>query len=453
MSTVGEIQAGSPPGTPTPLAISEAEKPVNPSSKSWEMFSERQRWMLVVVLFLVSSSGAIDRAIVAILLQPIKQQFHVSDTALGLLSGAAFGILYAILGVPLGRYADRGNRRLLITVSVSLWSILTAGCGLAGSFLQLFLMRIGVGVGEAGGTGPPVMSLLADYFPPERRAKAIGFVQMSTVTGAVVGLMAGGYIAQYYGWRATFIWSGLAGLLLASIAWFALRDPRSRSGFTAHTADGEATMEALRALIRKPTFINASLALTIFSFLANGPLTFDAAYVIRDLHAGLAESGMISGLISLVYITAGNVIGGILTDKLSRRDIAWLCKVPGYGMLAVFPFYAAAHLVSTLTGYTIFSAIAGTIMFGILPPLIASLLAVVGAKRRATGYAIALMISNLVGVTSGPMVTGMLSDHFAHTMGSAQGLRWGIILTLLAFYPTGWFMLRAARSIRADFEI
>jgi MFS family permease len=424
-----------------------------PKANSWDFFNDRQRWMLVFVLFLISSSGAIDRAIVAILLEPIKQEFHVSDTALGLMTGAAFGILYAILGLPLGRYADRGDRRLLITVCVGLWSVFTAACGWSRSFLQLFLFRIGVGIGEAGGTGPPVMSLLADYFPPERRAKAVGFVTMSTISGAVVGLIAGGYVAQYYGWRTTLIASGLPGLVLAGIAWLALRDPRTRPGFPLPSSDGEGVMDACRALIRKPTFINAVLALTVFNFLANGPLTFDAAYVIRDLHVGIAESGLASGLIALVYITAGNIIGGILTDRLSRRDIRWLCKVPGYGMLAVFPFYAAAHLVSTLMAYTIFSAIAGTIMFGILPPIIASLLAVVGAQRRATGYAIALMVSNLVGVTSGPVVTGMLSDHIGHFVGSEQGLRWGIIVTLLAFYPTGWFLLRAARTIRADFEI
>jgi MFS family permease len=436
-----------------PLASSEADALGPPKANTWEFFNDRQRWMLVLVLFLISSSGAIDRAIVAILLEPIKQEFHVSDTALGLMTGVAFGILYAILGVPLGRYADRGDRRLLITVCVGLWSIFTTASGWARSFFQLFLFRIGVGIGEAGGTGPPVMSLIADYFPPERRAKAIGLVTMSTITGAVVGLIAGGYVAQYYGWRTTLIASGLPGVVLVGIAWFALREPRTQYGFPVPNAGGEGMMNAFRALLKKPTFLNCILALTVFNFLANGPLTFDAAYVIRDLHVGIAESGLASGLIALAYVIAGNVIGGILADRLSRRDIAWLCKIPGYGMLAVFPFYAAAHMVHTLMAYTIWSAIAGTIMFGILPPIIASLLAVVGAARRATGYAIALMISNLVGVSAGPAVTGMLSDHIGHSLGSEQGLRWAIIVTLLAFYPTGWFLLRAARTIAADFEI
>ncbi len=333
-----------------PLASSETDALGPPKTNTWEFFNDRQRWMLVLVLFLISSSGAIDRAIVAILLEPIKQEFHVSDTALGLMTGVAFGILYAILGVPLGRYADRGDRRLLITVCVGLWSIFTTASGWARSFFQLFLFRIGVGIGEAGGTGPPVMSLIADYFPPERRAKAIGLVTMSTITGAVVGLIAGGYVAQYYGWRTTLIASGLPGVVLVGIAWFALRDPRTKHGFPVPSVGGEGMMDAFRALLKKPTFLNCILALTVFEFSCQRPSHLRCGLCHTRPACGVAESGLASGLIALAYIIAGNVIGGILADRLSRRDIAWLCKIPGYGMLAVFPFYAAAHMVHTLTG-------------------------------------------------------------------------------------------------------
>ncbi|MGH7083295.1 MAG: MFS transporter, partial [Acetobacteraceae bacterium] len=387
------------------------------------------------------------------LLEPIKQAFHVSDTALGLMTGVAFGILYAILGVPLGRYADRGDRRLLIAASVGVWSIFTAACGRVHTFFQLFLLRIGVGIGEAGGTGGPAISLLSDYFPPERRAKAIGFVQMSTVSGAIGGLIAGGYIAQRYGWRATFIVTGVPGILLAAIAWFGLRDPRARDGFKVLNTGGESTMDAMRVLIKKPSFINITLALTAFWFVSNGPLMFEQAYIMRVLHLGIATTGAITGVLSIASIIAGNMIGGMLADKFARRDIAWLCKLPAYGMMAIFPIYAAAHLVSTMTAYTLLSCFAATIMLGCLPAMMASLVAVVGAKRRATGFAISFLIADLVGMTSGPVLTGMLSDHLAHSMGSAEGLRWAIIALLLAFLPTGWFMLRAARTIRADFEV
>ncbi|HEY1892838.1 MAG TPA: MFS transporter, partial [Steroidobacteraceae bacterium] len=231
-------------------------------TNTWDAFNDRQRWMLILVLFLVMSSGAIDQTVISIVFEPIKQEFHLSDTALGMLTGVAFGIFYAILGVPIGRYADRGDRRLLITVSVAVWSILTATCGWARSFAQLFLMRIGVAMGEAGGSGAPTMSLLADYFPPERRARAIGLVQTSTISGAILGLIAGGYVAQYYGWRDTFILAGLPGLLLAAIAGLALREPRKHHNLVLPDPGGESTMDALRALTAKPTFIYAILAQT-----------------------------------------------------------------------------------------------------------------------------------------------------------------------------------------------
>jgi len=425
------------------------------AAKPWELFNRRQRALLLLILFLVSSSGAIDRAVVSILLEPIKQSFHVSDTALGLMTGLAFGILYAILGVPLGRYADRGDRRLLIAASVGLWSIFTAGCGLVHTFFQLFLLRIGVGIGEAGGTGGPAISLLSDYFPPERRAKAIGFLQMSTVVGALGGLVAGGYIAQAYGWRTTFVAAGLPGVFLAGLAWLALRDPRMREGFqvVANTTTGESTGDAIRALIKKPTFVNITLALTAFWFVSLGPLVFDQAYTMRVLHLGIATTGAVTGAVSLASIIAGNMVGGILADRLARRDITWLCKLPAYGMMALFPFYAGAHLVATLTGYTLLACAGATVMLGCLPAMMAALIAVLGTARRATGFAIAYMIGNLIGMTSGPVLTGMLSDHLAQSLGPAQGLRWAIITLLLPIFLASWFLFRAARTIRADFEL
>lgn len=442
--------ASSSPAVPGPSGITEQGGAAG--TNTWDAFNDRQRWVLIFVLFLVMSSGAIDRTIVSIVFEPIKQEFHVSDTALGLMTGVAFGIFYAILGIPLGRYADRGDRRLLITVSVAVWSILTATCGLARSFLQLFLMRIGVGIGEAGGSGAPLFSLLADYFPPERRAKAIGFIQTSTISGAILGLIVGGYVAQYYGWRNTFILAGLPGLLLAAIAGLILREPRKHHSLVLPDPGGESTLDALRALTRKPTFIYTILAQTCFTF-ATAALIFEQSYVTRVLHVGVAETGLATGVLSIGSIIAGNAFGGILSDRLARKDITWLCRLPGYGMMLTFPFYVASHLVPGLVAYSLLGGIAATLMVGVLPAMMSAMLAVVGGTRRATGLAIAMLFTNLVGLTLGPIVTGMLSDRLALSIGPAEGLRWAIVLALSTFYPTGWFMLRAARTIQADFEL
>jgi MFS family permease len=439
-------------GVTSPATSEVVPQGTTTGTNTWDAFNDRQRWMLIFVLFLVMSSGAIDQTIISIVLEPIKQEFHLSDSALGLLTGGAFGIFYAILGVPLGRYADRGDRRLLITVSVATWSILTAACGWARSFLQLFLARVGVAMGEAGGSGAPLMSLLADYFPPERRARAIGLVQTSTISGAILGLIAGGYVTQYYGWRNTFILAGLPGLLLAAIAGLALREPRRHHNLVIPDPGGESVMDALRALTRKPTFIYCVLAQTCF-FFASSALVFDQAYVTRVLHVGVAETGLATGVLSIGSIIGGNAIGGILSDRLARRDITWLCRLPGYGMMLSFPFYFACHMVPGLLGYSLLSVIGATLMVGVLPALMASTLAVVGATRRATGYALVMLFSNLIGMTLGPITTGVLSDRLALSMGPEQGLRWAIVLALSTFFLTGWFMLHASRTIQADFEI
>lgn len=453
MSSFGSVESVEQSSAATLLPSSDMDVVQAPVKESWEHFNNRQRWALVFILFLIASSGAIDRAVMAILLEPIKQELHVSDTALGLLTGVAFGILYAILGMPIARYADRGDRRLLITVSVALWSIFTVGCGFARSFLQLFLMRIGVGVGEAGGTGAPLMSLLSDYFPPHHRARAVGVIQMSTVIGAVLGLIVGSVITQYYGWRTTFIAAGLPGVLLALIAGFALREPRARTAFAVSNTGGETLGQAFRVLIKKPTFMNATLAFLCFNFVANGALSFSAAYVVRVLHKPVAESGLASGILSIVSVLAGNAMGGVLADRLSKRDMAWLCRIPGYGMIITFPFYAAAFLVHGLISYITLSTIAAVVMLGSLPPIITTLLVVVGKPRRATGFTIAQMSASILGVTAGPIVTGMLSDGLAHFIGPVEGLRWAMVLSLMAFLPTGWFMLRASRTINADLEL
>ena len=265
--------------------------------------------------------------------------------------------------------------------------------------------------------------------------------------------MAGGWIAQQYGWRATFLATGLPGVALAAIAWLALRDPRTQHGFKVTQVTEESAMDAVRVLIRKPTFVNITLALTSFWFVSLGPLVFDQAYIMRVLHLGIATTGAVTGVVSVAAIVAGNMVGGILADRLARRDITWLCKMPAYGMMALFPFYVGAHLAPGLTGYTLLSSFGATIMLGCLPAMMAALVTVVGAARRATGFAIAFMIGDLIGMTSGPVLTGMLSDHLAHSLGPAQGLRWAIITLLLPIFLAGWFLLRAARTIRADFEL
>ena len=202
-------------------------KPTNlGATHPWDLYSGKQRWVFLTVLFLVSTSNVVDRQIVTVLLEPIKAEFGVSDTMLGLLSGLAFALFYVTLGIPIARLADSKNRKLIVGTAITVWSIMTALCGAAQSFFQLALARVGVGAGEAGAV-PPSQSLLADYFPPERRSLALAVFFLSAAAGNVLGLIVGGQVADAYGWRWTFVIFGLPGLLLALIVWVVLDEPRN----------------------------------------------------------------------------------------------------------------------------------------------------------------------------------------------------------------------------------
>ena len=178
-------------------------------SKPWNYYTNRNRRTFSFVLFLVGTSNYVDRNIIGVLLEPIKKEFLVSDTMLGVLSGISFALFYATLGIPIARWADRGDRKLVITLCLGIWCAMTALCGLASTFWQLVAVRFGVGAGEAGAI-PPAQSLLADYYPPTQRARAIGFFSMSSSAGYAIGLIFGGYVAQHYGWRAAFLSVGLS---------------------------------------------------------------------------------------------------------------------------------------------------------------------------------------------------------------------------------------------------
>lgn len=223
--------------------------------KTWDLYSNRQRWIFLAVLFLVSTSNVVDRQIITVLIEPIKSEFGVSDTMIGLLTGLSFALFYVSLGIPIARLADRKNRKVIIGVCMAVWSVFTVLCGAAQSFWQLVLARIGVGAGEAGAI-PPAQSLLADYIPPERRSLALAIFFLSAAAGNVLGLIVGGYIADAYGWRWAFVVVGAPGLSLVVITTLFLHEPRNLPQFSSTTMATESFRTALAVLRGKRSFVN-----------------------------------------------------------------------------------------------------------------------------------------------------------------------------------------------------
>ncbi|MDT9600112.1 spinster family MFS transporter [Sphingosinicella rhizophila] len=427
-----------------------APSPATPQ-KPWDLYTGRQRGTFLFVLFLVGTSNYVDRNIIGVLLEPIKNEFQVSDTMLGLLSGISFALFYATLGIPVARWADRGDRRFIITLALTIWSVMTALCGMAQNFWQLALARVGVGAGEAGAI-PPAQSLIADYFPPDGRSKAIGIYMMCSMAGYVLGLVAGGWIAQNYGWRAAFLIVGLPGLLLAILTRFLIKEPRHLPQFAIRADSQESVMATFRALFEKPSYRNIIYAMVLYFLMAYGALVFTSSFMIRVHGLTIAEAGGLFGTMSAIGAVIGNLAGGIWTDRLAKRDIAWTARLPGWGLMIALPLYWGAFLAPSVPLMAGILLIASIVLTGVIPPMFSALHLVCGTSRRAMAVAIAFFFANLIGLGLGPIIAGSLSDWFAQSHGPGDGLRYALMIVMVVFVPSGFFMLRAARTLRADME-
>lgn len=412
-------------------------------------YTPARRWLFLAILFLVGTSSSIDRVVISVLLEPIKHEFGLSDAQLGMMSGFSFALLYSLFGMPIARYADRGDRRLLITVAIGVWSVMTMLCAAAGSFAQLLAARIGVGVGEAGAT-PPAQSLIVDYFPPEMRARAIGIFTTTGTVGFLVGLSLGSRLVTDHGWRFTLIAFGLPGLLIAALVYFLLDEPR-RSGRAVSSVTGEAFLVSLRRLIAKPAYVRLVTASTVYSFAAYGSLVFVPSYLVRVVKVSIADAGLYYGMTSAFAVLVGSLAGGALCDWLVRRDRRWVAWFPGLGFVLASVPCTLMFLIDDFHAFLLVSTLGGILLYASLPASFAAVHVVCGGVRRATAIALLLFFGNLIGFGLGPWATGWLSDLFSASQGAA-GLRYALMIIMALVLPSGIITLAAARHIIADRE-
>jgi MFS family permease len=423
---------------------------------------------LLLAIYIVNF---LDRQVVNILAEPIKNDLGLADWQLGLMSGLAFAIFYTFLGIPIARLAERRNRPIIIGVSVAAWSGFTALCGSAQNFAQLIAYRIGVGVGEAGCT-PPAHSLIVDYVPKERRASALAFYSMGTPIGGLVGLIMGGLVADAYGWRAAFLVAGVPGILFAVLAVFTLKEPRRI--MAVHAAQVQAGMatfgETMRVLATKRTFWLIAFAAAIKAFIGYGHAPFTASFFLRNHPTEIAAYaaywgdifgfkmgpvgflGIALGLLVGIGGATGAWLGGYLADRFGAKDLRAYMVAPAIASLITIPIYILAVTVDD-AGLGIllltFNYLLGTIWYG---PVYGTAQSIVAPQMRATTAAILLFIINLIGLGLGPVAVGLLSDWFNHGlgMGSAQGVRWALIASTLFGLLAFAFFWMARKTIRED---
>lgn len=412
--------------------------------------SDGYRRYVLAVLVLVYVVNFIDRQVFSILIEPIKADIHLSDTQLGFLGGVAFAFFYTFAGIPIARWADRGNRITIVTLALVIWSGMTALTGLARGFATLMMARIGVGIGEAG-CSPPIHSLISDYFPPERRATALSIYALGIPIGAAIGTLAGGWIGQYYGWRVAFLVVGLPGLAIALLVKLTLREvPRGHSeGLNAAAQQTESVGGVIRFMWRLKSFRHLALAGSLHAFVGYGVGLFLPSFFMRIHGFGLAETATYLFLIGLTGMI-GTFLGGFLGDRLGVRDKRWYAWVPGIATIAAVPFAAAFYLWEDPI-VALLLAIPGAILGPMyLGPTFGMTQTLVKPHMRAMASAILLFILNLIGLGLGPLFAGFLSDQLRPGFG-VESIRYALLI--VAVGGNVWAALHyylASRTLRED---
>jgi MFS family permease len=401
------------------------------------------------LLLVVYVMNFVDRQILSILLDPIKQDLGVSDTAMGVLTGFAFAFFYTFAGIPIARAADRGSRRTVIALGLGLWSAMTAASGLAQTFWQLAAARTLVGVGEAAGT-PASQSLLADYFPPERRAAAFGFFANGIYLGTMLAFLLGGWLATHFDWRTAFLLVGLPGIPLAILVRASVRElPRGASEAPGGDESVVAAREVLRLLLARRTFVYLVVSGSLLALPGYAMLTWGPAFLGRVHGMDRLAIGTALGVLIGVTGSAGAWLGGILADRLGRRDPRWNLRFPALATLASVPFAVGfLHLPGVgpaLASFAVFYLCLNTYV----GPTWSAVQGLVKLRMRATATALFLFVLNLVGLGMGPLVVGGLNDWLHPSLGD-QAIRWSLTLVSLLGLPGALLLLRASQTLPRD---
>jgi MFS family permease len=399
---------------------------------------------IVLMLLLVAYIfNYLDRQILGILAGPIIGELHLSDRQFGLLSGPPFAILYSVLGIPFAYLADRTSRSRVVAAAVAVWSAFTALCGTAVSFWQFFAFRMGVGIGEAGGVAPSY-ALIADYFEPRRRARALAIFSLGVPIGLSLGTLLGAYIAHAISWRAAFFTMGVAGVLLAPVMLIVVRDvPRQ------HGPSAAPIGQVFPMLARKPVFWLMAFAASSSSLCGYGLATWTPTVLERSFHLGLLERGQFMASVVFIGGCTGVFAGGWLADRLGHRDRGWYAKLPAIAWLITAPTFAAGLMAPSLWLAWPLLLIPNALNILWLGPVITAVQHLVPQQMRSTASASFLLINNLIGLGVGPYLIGAISTALKHSYG-AESLRYAAVGCTVFYLLAALLMLLCVSRLRSN---
>jgi predicted MFS family arabinose efflux permease len=426
--------------------------PVRSSDLVTAVKSDWRRWYALAILTAVYVSNIANRFVISTLIEPIKAELHLTDTAIGFLTGTALAIFYTGMGIPLGLLADRMNRRRLIAISIAIWSVMTAACGAAGTYTQLFLARIGVGIGEAGGT-PGSTSMLADLFPFSQRVMATSIFTLGAAGGSMLGGTGGGLIANAYGWRAAFYALAVPGLILAALLLFTLSEPVRGSLDRTVSAQTPSLKETLKFIRQQRSLMHALAGATVITYWGWGLLWWTPAFLMRTHRMSIGAAGSLLGTISGIAGALGILVGGLLIHRLARKDPRWqvwvVALITVIGTCASIGVYAAPNIRMATLMLWIFVPTA----YLNIAPLLSLTQSLVLPHMRGLTCAILLFGANIANLALAPQLIGLMSDAFLdHSNAGTDSLRRALLLSTLTGFWAAYHLWAAGKYLRCDLQ-
>jgi MFS family permease len=411
------------------------------------------KYYVLMILVLVYAINIMDRQVLALLLEDIKLEFALTDTQLGLLGGVAFAFFYSVMGIPLARWSDLGNRKTVLTFCLLFWSIATALCGFAVGFLTLIAARIGTAIGEAGGS-PTSHAMIASCFTAKERATALAVFALGVPLGSIIGNLASGWLNEYLAWRSVFIAVGVPGIIVALLTYCSLHEPEQAHQLPDQSdlvkAQVPALPDSLRYLWSQKSYVHMCLAAGLHSVVWYAGSTWNASFLIRSHGLGTGEAGSWIASFALVGLL-GTFFGGFLADRFAvrYRDQRWYLWLPGIAIVLSIPFqflsYLSDDLTQTIFAFWIMTIFAAT-FFG---PSYAVSQALAQPQTRALASSILIFVQTLIGLGVGPFLVGIISDYLAPAMANGS-LRYALVAVGLVNVWSAYHYFEGSKSYRED---
>jgi MFS family permease len=422
---------------------------ISPSVRgSVEAARSTWRYYVLGLLTIIYALNFLDRTIFNVLIEPIKKEFALSDTMMGLLAGFGFVLMYALFGIPIARFADRHNRRSIVAVALAFWSAMTALCGMAQNVVMLALARVGVGIGESAGT-PASQSLLADLFDKDERPRALGIYAIGTYLGVFLGYFIGGYVNHYYGWRMAFIAAGAPGILLAVILRLSVSEPRRGVMEQASEPTPEPIGPTLSFLVSQKTFVLVLIGFWLTSYTNYATSAWIPPFLARVHHLSSVEIGTYAGTFKGLFGVAGTLIGGFVVAQIGRADDRWKLWAPAVMSALAGPVFALCMLTPRFDVMIAMLGLTSLLVGFHLGPIFAVAQTVARPSMRALASAIVLLTATCFGQGVGPLLVGVISDALAASVG-AEAVRYALLSAAVTTMLGAMIFVLAARSIRDD---